>query len=105
MKDVFINIAGGLRIEDPSTDLAVVMALLSSYEDIALPAQICFAGEVGLNGEIRAVNRIEQRIAEAAKLGFDKIFISKYAAKSVPKKAGIEVVMVGRVDEVYKMVF
>jgi DNA repair protein RadA/Sms len=105
MKDVFINIAGGLRIEDPSTDLAVVMALLSSYEDMALPAHLCFAGEVGLNGEIRAVNRIEQRIAEAAKLGFDKIVISKYAAKGIPKQPGIQVVLASRIDEVYKMVF
>ena len=105
MKDVFINIAGGLRIEDPSTDLAVVMALLSSYEDVPLPQQVCFAGEVGLNGEIRAVNRLDQRIAEAAKLGFEKIFISKYAAKGLSKNLGIEIVMAGRVDEVYKMIF
>ena len=78
MKDVFLNIAGGLKVEDPSIDLAVICALLSSYEDVALSQHICFAGEVGLNGEIRAVNRVEQRIAEAEKLGFEKIFISKF---------------------------
>ena len=82
MKDVFVNIAGGIKVEDPSLDLAVICALLSSYEDIPLPPHICFAGEVGLNGEIRAVNRIEQRIAEAEKLGFEKIIVSQYNRKS-----------------------
>ncbi|HVG42496.1 MAG TPA: DNA repair protein RadA, partial [Chitinophagaceae bacterium] len=71
VKDVFLNIAGGLKVEDPSIDLAILCALLSSYEDVAIPQSICFAGEVGLSGEIRAVNRIEQRIAEAQKLGFE----------------------------------
>ena len=106
VKDVFLNIAGGLRIEDPSIDLSVVTALLSSYEDVPVPHQICFAGEVGLNGEIRAVNRIEQRIAEAEKLGFEKIFVSKYNAKGFGKlNFNIQVVPVGRVDEVYKSIF
>ena len=106
VKDVFLNIAGGLRIEDPSIDLSVVTALLSSYEDVPIPHQICFAGEVGLNGEIRAVNRIEQRIAEAEKLGFEKIFVSKYNSKGFAKLSfNIEVVPVGRVDEVYKAIF
>jgi DNA repair protein RadA/Sms len=105
MKDVFLNIAGGLRVEDPSIDLAVVVALLSSYDDVPLPHHICFAGEVGLNGEIRAVNRIEQRIAEAARLGFEKIFISRFHAKGLGKHAGIEVVTAARVDEVYRAIF
>jgi len=106
VKDVFLNIAGGLRIEDPSMDLAVVIALLSSYEDVPVPHQTCFAGEVGLSGEIRAVNRIEQRIAEAEKLGFEKIFVSKYNTKGFNKLSfGIEVVPVGRVDEVYQAIF
>lgn len=106
MKDVFLNIAGGLRIEDPSIDLAVLCALLSSYEDIAIGNNICFAGEVGLSGEIRAVNRIEQRIAEAEKLGFEKIFISRYNKKGADfSKFNIEVIAVGRVDEVYKGLF
>jgi len=85
VKDVFLNIAGGLKVEDPSIDLAVLSALLSSYEDVALPHQVCFAGEVGLSGEIRAVNRTEQRIAEAEKLGFEKIIISKYSQKTSVK--------------------
>lgn len=105
-KDVFVNIAGGLKVEDPSIDLAVICALLSSYEDVPLPQHICFAGEVGLNGEIRAVNRVEQRIAEAEKLGFEKIFISKFNKKSFnTKNFKIEVLMVGQVHEVYKALF
>ncbi len=113
VKDVFINIAGGLKIEDPSIDLAVLCALLSSYEDTNIPHHICFAGEVGLSGEIRAVNRIDQRIAEAEKLGFEKIIVSKYNQKGLAKQkynlpdrqAGIEVVTMGRVEEVYKYLF
>lgn len=77
-KDVFLNIAGGIRVEDPAIDLAVVAAVLSSGTDIALSPKDCFAGEVGLTGEIRAVSRIEQRIAEAERLGFERIFISRY---------------------------
>jgi len=106
MKDVFVNIAGGLKIEDPSLDLAIILSLLSSYEDIALPQGICFAGEVGLNGEIRAVNRIQQRIAEAAKLGFEKIYISAFNSKGIDtKKQGIEIIAVERVDEAYRLFF
>ena len=106
MKDVFLNIAGGLKIEDPSIDLAVLCALLSSYEDVAIPHNICFAGEVGLSGEIRAVNRIEQRIAEAEKLGFEKIIVSKYNQKGLgSQKFNIEIVTMGRVDEVYQRLF
>lgn len=106
VKDVFLNIAGGLKVEDPSIDLAVLCALLSSFEDIPLPSRVCFAGEVGLSGEIRAVNRIEQRVAEAEKLGFEKIYVSKYNQKGLGvNKSGIEVVPVGRVEEVYKFLF
>ena len=106
VKDVFLNIAGGLKVEDPSIDLAVLCALLSSYEDVPLASQTCFAGEVGLSGEIRAVNRIEQRIAEAEKLGFEKIFVSKYNQKGLTvTTSGIEVVPVGRVEEVYRHLF
>jgi DNA repair protein RadA/Sms len=106
LKDVFVNIAGGIKIEDPSTDLAVICALLSSYEDNPLPKNICFAGEVGLNGEIRAVNRIEQRIAEAQKLGFEKIIVSKFNKKSFdPKAFSIQVIALSRVDEVYQQLF
>jgi DNA repair protein RadA/Sms len=106
MKDVFVNIAGGLKIEDPSLDLAVIISLLSSYEDIPLPQGICFAGEVGLNGEIRAVNRIQQRIAEAEKLGFEKIIISGFNTKGIDtKKHSIEIIPVERVDEAYRLFF
>lgn len=106
MKDVFLNIAGGIKVEDPSIDLAVLCSLLSSYEDVPLPQSICFAGEVGLSGEIRAVNRIDQRIAEAEKLGFEKIIVSKYNQKGLAKqKFDIEVVTMGRVEEVYRYLF
>lgn len=113
MKDVFLNIAGGLKVEDPSIDLAVLSALLSSFEDVPLPNHICFSGEVGLSGEIRAVNRIEQRIAEAEKLGFEKIIISKYnlgggrkgQSKLNTKQFSIEVIEMGAVDELYRYLF
>ncbi|HUM97177.1 MAG TPA: DNA repair protein RadA [Chitinophagaceae bacterium] len=113
VKDVFLNIAGGLKVEDPSIDLAVLCALLSSYEDTPLPQQYCFSGEVGLSGEIRAVNRIEQRIAEAEKLGFEKIIVSKYnipsdrqGQKGMSKvKWNIEVVPMSRVEELYRYLF
>jgi DNA repair protein RadA/Sms len=106
VKDVFLNIAGGLKVEDPSIDLAVLCALLSSFEDSPLPHHVCFAGEVGLSGEIRAVNRIEQRIAEAEKLGFEKIIVSKFSRKGLVKqKFNIEVVTMGRVEEVYRHFF
>src|SRR6476620_10603004 len=106
VKDVFINIAGGIKAEDPSIDLAIVCALLSSYEDVPVNQHYCFAGEVGLSGEIRAVNRIEQRIAEAEKLGFEKIVLSKYNSKSLGNaKFNIEVVALGKVEEVYKYLF
>ena len=106
VKDVFINIAGGLKVEDPSIDLAVLSSLLSSYEDVALPMHLCFAGEVGLSGEIRAVNRIEQRIAEAEKLGFEKIIVSKYNTKGLGKqKNNIEIVALGKVEELYQYLF
>jgi len=113
VKDVFLNIAGGLKVEDPSIDLAVISALLSSFEDVPLPQQICFAGEVGLSGEIRAVNRIEQRIAEAEKLGFEKIIVSRYNMGSGRKgekklseqQFGIEVIEMTKVEELYKYLF
>lgn len=106
VKDVFLNIAGGLKVEDPSIDLAVLCALLSSYEDVAISHEVCFAGEVGLSGEIRAVNRIEQRIAEAEKLGFKKIIVSKYNQKGLGRnKFSIEIVTMGRVDELYRYLF
>lgn len=106
IKDVFLNIAGGLKIEDPSIDLAVLCALLSSFEDKPLSPHACFAGEVGLSGEIRAVNRIDQRIAEAEKLGFEKIYVSKYNLKGLKdRRFNIEIIPVGRVEEVYQYLF
>ncbi len=103
MKDVFLNIAGGMRMEDPGMDLAVIAAILSSNEDIPLPPHTSFAGEVGLNGEIRPVARVDQRIAEAAKLGMKRIMVSKFNKEgSVP---GIEIIRVGRVDELVSVLF
>jgi len=106
IKDVFLNIAGGLKVEDPAIDLALVCSILSSNEDIAIEANICFAGEVGLSGEIRPVNRIEQRIAEAERLGFEQIFISKYNKLSVDHfSAKITVVQVAKIEEAFTQLF
>lgn len=105
-KDVFVNIAGGLKIEDPSIELAVVCALLSSYEDKALPSNICLVGEIGLSGEIRAVNRIDQRIAEADKLGMDAIFIPRANAKGLNiDNYNLQIKTVNKVEDVYRMLF
>ncbi len=103
-KDVFLNIAGGLKVEDPAIDLAVVCSILSSNEDEAIPQNICFAAEVGLSGEIRAVTRIDQRILEAEKLGFDKIMLSKF--NKIPKnKYDIEIIKVSKIEDVVKVLF
>jgi DNA repair protein RadA/Sms len=105
-KDVFLNIAGGLKVEDPAIDLSIACALLSSFEDVAVPMNACFAGEIGLSGELRAVNRIEQRITEAEKLGFESIYISKYNKKSISnKKYNIEIRAAGKMEEIYKLLF
>lgn len=104
-KDVFLNIAGGLKISDPATDLAVICSILSSNIDIAINHKNCFAGEVGLTGEIRAVSRIEQRIAEAEKLGFSKIYIPKLNKGFSTSKFSIEVVKASRVEEVFRNIF
>ncbi|HEV7347537.1 DNA repair protein RadA [Telluribacter sp.] len=102
IQDVFLNVAGGLRVEDPAIDLAVVTSIVSSYEDIAIPPSVCFAAEVGLGGEVRAVNRIESRISEAEKLGFRKIYISKYNTKGLSfADYKIEVVPVARLDDMF----
>lgn len=105
-KDVFLNIAGGIRVDDPAIDLAVITSVLSSNEDIAVPSSATFAAEVGLSGEIRPVSRIENRILEAQKLGFERIFISKYNKKGLNvKDYNIEVVFVGKVEEVFQKLF
>ncbi len=99
-KDVFLNIVGGLKVADPAIDLAVVAGLISSSEDIPVNHRHCFAAEVGLSGELRGVIRIEQRINEAAKLGFERIYIAKNNSKSLEGiKGGIEVIRVGKIDE------
>ena len=101
-QDVFLNVAGGLRVEDPAIDLAVVTSIASSFEDAFVPPSVCFAGEVGLGGEVRAVSRIEGRIAEAEKLGFKKVFISKYNTKGlIFKNYNIQIVPVAKLDEVF----
>ena len=105
-KDVFLNIAGGLRVDDPAIDLAVVCAILSSNEDMPINQKSCFAAEVGLSGEIRAVNRIEKRISEAEKLGFEKIFVSKYSFKNIERKySNIELVSVAKIEDVFRNLF
>ena len=103
-KDVFLNITGGIKVDDPSIDLCVVAAILSSNEDIAISDKVCFAGEVGLSGEIRPAARIEQRILEAEKLGFEEIFISKHN-KIELGKFSIKVVCFGKVEELYQTLF
>jgi len=105
-QDVFLNIAGGLRVEDPAVDLAVVASIISSQQDIALPMQATFAGEVGLSGEIRAVSRIEQRIAEAEKLGFESVFISRYNTKGLDaKKHNIAVRPMSGLEDLFRALF
>jgi DNA repair protein RadA/Sms len=105
-KDVFLNITGGIKVEDPAIDLAVVCAVLSSNADIPIPNKVCFAGEVGLSGEIRPVNRVDQRISEAEKLGYEQIFISKYNQKGLDlKQYGIKINMVGKIEEVFGLLF
>ncbi len=104
-KDVFINIAGGIRVEDPALDLAIIAALLSSYEDNPISQKYCFVGEVGLSGEIRAVTRLEQRILEADKLGFEKIFISKFNHKTIGLKTKIEIIVLSKIEELYQVLF
>ena len=105
-QDVFLNIAGGLKVEDPAIDLAICTSLVSSFEDLSVPHLYCFAAEVGLAGEVRAVNRIENRITEAEKLGFTKIFISKYNLKGLnPKNYKIEIFAASKLEEVFSELF
>ena len=104
MKDVFLNITGGISVDDPAIDLAVVVSILSSNEDDAVSKDFCFAGEVGLSGEIRPVNRVDQRIQEAEKLGFSKIFISKYNKITYQSKQ-IEVVLISKIEDLVSALF
>jgi DNA repair protein RadA/Sms len=105
-KDVFLNIAGGIRVDDPAIDLAVVVSIISSSEDISISSQYCFASEIGLSGELRPVIRIDQRIAEADKLGFEKIFISKYNNKGLDtSRYKIEIIPLANLEDVLKYIF
>ncbi|MCE3260768.1 MAG: repair protein RadA [Bacteroidetes bacterium] len=106
VKDVFINIAGGIRVEDPGIDLALVCAVLSSNEDLPIPQNICFAAEIGLTGEIRPVSKIEQRIGEAEKLGFEKIIISSYNMKGITTGSyKIQILPATKIEEVFSLIF
>ena len=105
-KDVYLNIAGGLRVNDPAIDLSVISAILSSNMDVEIEPTICMSGEVGLSGEIRPVNRIEQRISEAAKLGFKQIIVPRSNMKRLDtSRFGIEVLPVGKVEEAFRLIF
>lgn len=105
-KDVFMNLAGGIKVNDPAIDLAVISAILSSSLDLALETHVCMAGEVGLSGEIRPINRIEQRIHEAEKLGFKKMIIPNTNLKSLDlKKINIELIQVRKVEEAFRVLF
>ena len=103
-KDVFLNITGGISVDDPAIDLAVVAAILSSNEDIAVSKDFCFAGEVGLSGEIRPVSRVDQRIQEAEKLGFGSIFVSKYNKISL-KNTAIKIRLVAKIEDIASELF
>ena len=106
VKDVFLNIAGGIKVDDPAIDLAVISAILSSNEDLPIDQKICFSAEVGLSGEIRPVNRIERRIGEAEKLGFEQILISKYNKKGLNlKNPKIKITSVRKIEEVFELLF
>ena len=105
-KDVFLNIAGGLKVNDPAIDLAVISSILSSSLDISIEPGVCMAGEVGLSGEIRPVNRIEQRILEAEKLGFSRIIIPHNNLKGFDTaKSKIQIVQVKKVEEAFRQLF
>jgi DNA repair protein RadA/Sms len=105
IKDVFLNITGGIRVDDPAIDLAVISSVLSSNLDIPVGREVCFSGEVGLSGEIRPVSRIEQRIREATKMGFRSIYISKFHRNISLKGIPIEVVPVGKVEALVRSLF
>jgi DNA repair protein RadA/Sms len=105
VKDVFLNIAGGIKVNDPAIDLAIVSSVLSSNLDIPIGREICFAAETGLSGEIRPVARIEQRIREASKMGFTKIYISKYHRSIASNGLNIEIIPVGKIEHLVRSLF
>lgn len=106
LNDVFLNIAGGIRVDDPAIDLAIISALISSLEDVAVPPNICFAGEVGLSGEVRAVTKVAQRIQEAERLGFQQIYISKFNTKGIKQEDfDIELIIISKIEDLYHRLF
>lgn len=105
IKDVFLNIAGGIKVNDPAIDLAIISSVLSSNLDVPISRDICFAGETGLSGEIRPVSRIEQRIREASKMGFKKIYLSKYHRNISIKGSETEIVQVGKIEHLVRSLF
>ena len=105
IKDVFLNIAGGLKVNDPAIDMAIISSVLSSNLDIPIGREICFAGETGLSGEIRPVSRIDQRIREASKMGFRKIYISSYQKNIAANGSDIEVITVGKIENLVRSLF
>jgi DNA repair protein RadA/Sms len=105
IKDVFLNIAGGLKVNDPAIDLAIISSVLSSNLDIPIGREICFSGETGLSGEIRPVARIDQRIREAAKMGFKSIYISSYQKNIPANNDGLEIIKVGKIEQLVKSLF
>ncbi|GJM62383.1 DNA repair protein RadA [Persicobacter diffluens] len=106
MRDVFLNIAGGVKVQDPALDLAVAASMVSSFEEIAIPPHICFAAEIGLGGEIRAVTHVESRIAEAEKMGFSTIYVSKFGLKGIDfKKYGIQIRAFGKLEDIFQDLF
>ena len=105
IKDVFLNIAGGIKVNDPAIELAIISSVLSSNLDIPLSREVCFSGEIGLSGEIRPVSRIEQRIKEASKMGFSKIYISKFHRNLTTKNTSIEIVTMGKIEMLVRELF
>jgi DNA repair protein RadA/Sms len=105
IKDVFLNIAGGLKVNDPAIDLAIISSVLSSNLDIPIAREVCLAGETGLSGEIRPVSRIDQRIREASKMGFRKIYISSYQKNISASSSGIEILPVGKIENLVRLLF
>jgi DNA repair protein RadA/Sms len=104
-KDVFLNIAGGIKVDDPAIDLAVAMAILSSNADISIPKTVSFAAEIGLSGELRPVNRLEQRLSELEKMGYEKIIVSSYSKGVEKKHKHIQIVPCSKIEEVVRAVF
>lgn len=106
VQDVFLNIAGGLKVDDPAIDLSICAAVVSSFEEMTISPTCCFVGEIGLGGEVRAVNRIDGRIMEAEKLGFEEIYISKYNKVSLDrKKLNIKIMEISKLSQAFEELF